>query len=227
MKSLVFDTSSIISLSTNNLLWTLRALKKDFKGKFYIPSSVKKELVDTPMKGRKYKLEAMMISKVIKEGLLNVYDEIKVKRLLELVNSIYTSEKREEAKNPGGKINILHKGETEALMLAIKLKANAFVVDERTTRLLLEDPEKLKGLLEKKLHTNIKIDYTVLNKFKIMVGKINVIRSTELMMVALEKGLFKDYLVDGEKDLVDALLWGLRLRGCAISTSEIKKLEGR
>ena len=49
MKSLVFDSSSIISLATNNLLWLLRPLKKQFKGDFYISKSIKHEIVDHPM----------------------------------------------------------------------------------------------------------------------------------------------------------------------------------
>lgn len=224
MKSLVFDTSSIISLSLNNLLWTLRLLKKNFKGEFYIPDAVKGELIDVPIQGKKYKLEAMQVSRDIIDGVLKVGEKIETDKFLKLINSIYTSKKKTEAKNPGGEIQILQKGEVEALLLVVKLKADALVVDERTTRLLLEDPEKLKGILEKKLHTEIDINYNSLNKFKIQVGIINVIRSTELMMVALEKGLLKDYIVDGKKELVDAILWGLRLRGCSISDEEIGEL---
>ena len=224
MKSLVFDSSSIISLSLNNLLWTLKSLKKNFKGEFYIPDAVKRELIDVPIQGKKYKLEAMQVSRDILDGVLKIGEKIEINKFLELVNSIYTSKKKTEAKNPGGKIQILQKGEVEALLLAVKLKADVLVVDERTTRLLLENPEKLRELLEKKLHTSVEINYNSLNKFNVQIGIINVIRSSELMMIAFEKGILEDYLVDGKKELIDAILWGLRLRGCSISNEEIDEL---
>ena len=43
MRSIIFDTGPIISLVTNNMLWLLEPLKKQFKGEFYITKSVKKE----------------------------------------------------------------------------------------------------------------------------------------------------------------------------------------
>ena len=41
MKALVFDSSAIISLATNNLLWTVKHLKEKFGGEFILPASVK------------------------------------------------------------------------------------------------------------------------------------------------------------------------------------------
>ena len=46
MKNIVFDTSSIISIVTNDLLGTLKLLKQNFDVEFYIPESVKVELID-------------------------------------------------------------------------------------------------------------------------------------------------------------------------------------
>ena len=141
MKILVFDTSSIISLVTNNLLGTLNPLKERFRGEFYIPKSVEYELVDKPLEGKMFKLEAMMVRRAIRNKLLNVYsNEINVESLLNKVNSIYYEK--------GKPINIVSKAEVEALALAVNMKAEAYVVDERTMRLLVEDPEKLKLRVE-------------------------------------------------------------------------------
>ena len=43
------------------------------------------------------------------------------------------------------------------------------------------------------------------------------------MLIAYEKGFF-DSLGD-KKQVLDGLLWGLRLRGCAISGREIDEIE--
>ena len=219
MKILVFDTSSIISLVTNNLLGTLNPLKERFRGEFYIQKFVEYELVDKPLEGKMFKLEAMMVRRAIRNKLLNVYsNEINVESLLNKVNSIYYEK--------GKPINIVSKAEVEALALAVNMKAEAYVVDERTMRLLVEDPEKLKRIHENKLHTKITVNNEFLRELKNFVKGVKIIRSTELVLVAYEKGMFDKYLVDhtSRRDLVDALLWGLKLRGCSISEEEVKIL---
>ncbi len=219
MKIIVFDSSSIISLATNNLLWILKELKNYFEGKFVIPESVKKELIDNPLSSKFYKLEAIMINNYINEGYLEVYKEINVDELLDVSNKIYYVE--------GKNLIVLHKAEIEALALASKINANAYSVDERTMRLVIEDPYRLKDILERKLENKVIINKEYLKKFLDMTIKIPVIRSTELVMIAYEKGLFKNLInknVD-EHQLVEALLWGLKLRGCSISDKEIEIIE--
>ena len=224
MKVIVFDSSSIISLAMNDLLWTLKALKKIYKGDFYIPNSVKKEIIDVPIKSKKFKLEAIMISKLVDEGVLKVGKIVDVNKLLFLANSVFVSKENLQVKSPGGKLNILQKGEIEAIALCAELNADAYVVDERTMRLFMEDSEGLKTILEGKLHTSVSVDNKMLSDFKKQINGVNIIRSSELMMVALEKGLFEEYInVKNKRELVDAILWGLRLRGCAISTEEINE----
>ena len=224
MKAIVFDSSSIISLAMNDLLWTLKALKKIYKGDFYIPNSVKKEIIDVPIKSKKFKLEAIMISKLVDEGILKVGKTFDVNKLLFLANSVFISKENLQVKSPGGKLNILQKGEIEAIALCAELNADAYVVDERTMRLFMEDSEGLKTILEGKLHTSVSVDNKMLSDFKKQINGVNIIRSSELMMVALEKGMFNEYInIKNKRELVDAILWGLRLRGCAISTEEINE----
>ena len=46
------------------------------------------------------------------------------------------------------------------------------------------------------------------------------------MTVAFELGLFKEYenKFTNKKEIFEGILWGLKLRGCAISTEEIDEL---
>lgn len=217
MSSIIFDSGAIISLAMNDLLWTLKTLKEHFNGDFFIPISVKQEIVDKPLKSKRFKLEAIMVNNLIKEGILKVYTPLNIDNMMQLVNNLYQAD--------GKSITILQKGEIEALVLALKLNSNAYVVDERTMRMIIEDIDGLKDLLERKLHTKISIDKNKAELIKKMFKDVNVIRSTELMLVAFEKGLFKDYVKNvGKREFVDGLLWGLRLRGVSISTEEINKL---
>ncbi len=218
MKALIFDTSSIITIVTNDLLWLVKPLKQIFQGEFYIPNSVKIELVDKPFATKMFKLEAIMMNKAISEGEFLVNPQLNVDELLSHVNSIYNVK--------GRNLHIVDRGEVEALALVLRLQADAYVVDERTMRLLIEDPYVLKRILEKKLHMRIDINKKLVKEFLDIVKGIKVIRSIELVIMAYEKGLLNKYVTVGstELDLLDGLLWGLRLRGCSISNEEIDSI---
>ena len=218
MKKIVFDTSTLISLVTNDLLWVLKPLREKFNGEFLIPPSVKKELVDYPLKINRFKFEAVRIQSFIENGVLNLKERVDITNLLNSVNHIYSANNEN--------IKILHYGEIEALALAVSNKADAYIVDERTMRWLIEDPEALRQLLESKLHTPVTMDISLIRNFKNFIKDVKVIRSTELVMVAYELGLLKELVTNkyGAKELVDGVLWGLRRKGCAISTEEINDL---
>ncbi len=227
MRSIVFDSSAIISIATNNLLWVLKSLKEKFRGNFYITESVKEEIIDYPIKTKKFKLEAMQILSLISDGVLEVYSNDKVKErsyyFSNLINNMF------EAR--GEFIQVVQKGEMESLALVEYLSSNAFVIDERTTRVIIENPLKLLKLLGRKLHTKIKLNKNSLKAFKV-IGDINVIRTSELLAVAFELGILDKYIEDKEnlvgkdlkRDLLDGVLWGLKLKGCAISSNEINEL---
>ncbi len=219
MKTIVFDTSTIITIVTNNLLGLLKSLKERFGGEYYIPKAVEYELVDKPLEGKMFKLEAMIVRRAIKTGLIKKYNtEINAENMLNKINSIYMVK--------GKSIQLVSRAEVEALVLAVSLNADAYAVDERTMRLLIEDPERLRNIQENKLHMRVTMNKEFLLEFNKFVKGIKIIRSTELILVAYELGLLDKYLVDNisRRELVDALLWGLKLRGCSISEEEIKAL---
>ncbi len=218
MKALVFDSSTIISLAMNNLLWILKPLKKQFKGEFYIPNEVKAETVDRALNIKRFKFEAIQIQNEIKEGTIKIYPENlhqEVEELSSLVNKIFRSH--------GKPIKVIDEGEVAALVLFKRLDAEAVVIDERTTRLLLESPKQIAKILRKKMGRKIDIDGKSLHAFHSEFGDVNVLRSVELGVVAYELNLFKKYKTV-DKELLDAVLWGLRLKGCAISTQEIQEI---
>ena len=70
--------------------------------------------------------------------------------------------------------------------------------------------------MEKKLHTSIKVNK---NNYKSFIG-FKIIRSTELAYIAHKNNLFdlKDPLA------FEAILYGLKFKGCSISEAEVKEL---
>ena len=95
---------------------------------------------------------------------------------------------------------------------------NILAIDERTTRMIIEKPENLKNLLEKKMHTRIKIRKESFDLFK----GFKIIRSTEIMYIAYKKGFIK--IKDGNL-VLDAVLYGLKFKGCSISHDEIEEIK--
>ena len=221
-KALIFDSSSLISISLNGLLEELKKLKKIFNGEFIITKEVKREVIDDPIKIKMYELEALKIQNLIDEGCLNMPDKIGIqdKEITNLMFKLMNSANTMFVGN-GNEIQLIHQGEASCLALSKlmnerKIK-NVLAIDERTTRMLVEKPGNLKELLEKKLHTKIKLRESNFQQFK----GFKIIRSTELMYLA-----YKNNLIRWEgKEILDALLYALKFKGCAISSEEIEEIK--
>tara|TARA_Y100000310_G_C20698161_1_gene827213 strand:+ start:4913 stop:5602 length:690 start_codon:yes stop_codon:yes gene_type:complete len=224
MKNLVFDAGPIISLTMNNLLWILGDLKKQYRGKFLITEGVKQELIERPLKTKRFKFEAMQVNREINKGTLELFTDKHIKhdteKLLNLANSIFQGR--------GKNLQIVHLGEMAALALVLHHKSDALVVDERTTRQLIENPARLLKLLGRKFHTHITLDKEKLKEFSEIVKDVKVIRSIELVTIAYEIGLLDSYkmaIPNAKDELLDALLWGLKIDGASISPKDIGKIE--
>lgn len=213
MKALIFDSSSIISLALNDLLYILKPLKKIFGGEFFITENVKYELIDRSLQIKKFKLEALVIQSLINEGVLriqkNKFIDKETKKLLNIANNTFKAD--------GESIKIIHEGEASCLALYSYLPTNkkAIVVDERTTRMLCESPENLHKLFESKLHRKINAFEINFNFFK----RFKIIRSSELAYIAYKKGIIA--LPAKSHEAIEAILYALKYKGCAISHNEI------
>lgn len=225
-KSIIFDTGPIISLVTNNLLWILEPLKNKFNGEFYITHSVKRELVDKALSTKRFEFEALQICHLLNKGIIKIIDNQRIeelsKKLLNLANQSF--------KARGNYLNIVSGAEIEALAADSILDSETTVIDERTVRLLLENPQKLADLMEKKLHCKVIQDKENISNFRNLLKNVQIIRSTELVTVAYKLGFLNDYLIKAEmirnpkKRLLDSLLWAVKVRGASISGKEIKKI---
>ena len=224
MKTIVFDAGPVISLTMNNLLWLLEPLKKISNADFCITEQVKRELVDTPLnKTRKYMFEALQVLHYIENKTLEVIDDDAVRKqayeLLSIANNCFSAF--------GHNMQIVHEAEMSAIALHLQKKAEAFVVDEKTARLLMENPDRLHHILKHTLHTKVKKNKENLNKFRKITRGIKAIRSVELVTIAYEKGLLDKYLSNmqsSRKTLLESVLWGVKLNGCAVSKREIEQI---
>jgi hypothetical protein len=221
MKYLIFDSGPIISLTMAGLLPVLEKLKKIFPGEFIITPQVKIEIIDKPLKIKKYKLEAIQVKNLLERGIIKLSSDIvsdqrlesEVKKILKITNGVLRTTKDKE------KIKIIHKGEASCLAFSNLCRQNSvIVIDERTTRILTESPEKLEKLMERKLHTPLELEFSLIKDFK----DFKFIRSTELIFLAYKKNLIS---MKKDNDLLDALLYGLKFKGAAISGVEIEEMK--
>lgn len=223
-KAIIFDASTLISLGMNGFFREIEKLKNSFNGYFFITSYVKYEIIDRPINVKRFELEAMRMNKLLNQGILQmpfvigIKDDLiqeKTRKLLDIANKIFRAN--------GKEIHILDEAEVSCIVLSEILSEkgikNVVAVDERTLRLLVEKPEELKNVLKKKLHTKI---ISNSSDYKFFKG-FNLIRSSELVYI-----LYKNQLIDlnghSEKAL-DALLYAVKFKGCAISDDEIKEIK--
>jgi len=221
MKYLIFDAGPIISLTMNGMLPMVTRLKENFDGEFILTPDVKREIVDRPMKIKKYKLEAVRVKDMLEKGVFKLSSDVisnqklnkETKKILKIANGTLRTTAT------GEKIDIIHDGEASCLAFSNLCKCdNVIVIDERTTRMLTEAPEKLEKLMEKKLRTPIDANLSLLNKLK----RFKFVRSAELLYVAYKKDLVP---IEKSEDLLDALLYGVKFKGAAISSAEIEEMK--
>ncbi len=212
MNKIACDSSSLISMSDNCLLWLL----PNFDAEFVVPQEVKREIVDRPAKQTRFEFKAMRLQQAIHSGALKVVGDQAIskqgKELIELSNSLFKYGKHT--------VKLIHGGEAESLALMKKHGIQTLLVDERTTRLLIEDREALRKYIQRRTGFNLKINKSIGRRLEEELSEFNVIRSSELIAWAYEKGLLERF---GEsKDLLHASLYGLKYSGCSISNEEIE-----
>jgi len=219
MKSMSFDAGPLISLALAGMAQYLPRLKEHFGGEFIITPEVHGEVVDTPLQSKRFTLEALRIESLVRGGTITLIDEERIRaatgRVMRIANRCYRAK--------GSHMKLVHIGEASAIAAASLLGSSAIVIDERTTRMMLEAPESLRQLMQKRLHTRVELDRQQLRRLQDMTRGIGIIRSAELAFIAVEKGVV-DHLKlehDTGKMLCEAALWGVKFAGCSISENEI------
>lgn len=219
---IIFDASTLITIAMNGLLEELKSLKKIFSGKFIIPKEVKYETIERPIKIKRFELEAMKLQNLVEQKVLELpsvlgINDSEISKETEILMSIANT----TFEGGGKSIHLIDSGESSCLALSKILNTkkipNVIAVDERTIRMLCEKPENLKQLLQKKLKVNIRTNQENYSHF----SNFKFIRSCELIYVAYKKKVVRWQ----NRDILDALLYGLKFKGCAISDEEINEIK--
>lgn len=221
-KVLIFDSGALINLSMNGLLYILPELKKSFNGLFLITKAVKKEVVDRPITIHRFELGALRVQKLIEDKVLELPEKVGIdSKAIDGLTESLGNIANHYIQAQGRWIKIVSDGEMSCLALNDECEKLGFqtliAIDERTTRLLAENPQALENLMTKKLHQRAKLiakDFKIFEKYKF-------IRSSELVYVAYKKDILH---LKGKKAL-EASLYATKFHGSSITFEEIEELK--
>jgi predicted nucleic acid-binding protein len=218
-KEILCDSGIFISLTGSCLDKILYYLSEKFNVNFIIPPSVEEEMVQRPLSKRmkQYAFSAIKIKSAISDGIIipvnaNVASE--ANKILHAANHMFFAK--------GRQLQLIQTGEAEMLALAKRLDIGNILIDERTTRMLIEAPFKMKEHLQDELGVNVMVDRKSLTEFSSYTKGMSAIRSSELVMLAYENGFF-DHFGELKKQALEAAFYKVRFSGCSLRFDEIEE----
>ena len=215
----VFDASSLISMSQSCLINILGDLQHEIGARFVVPESVYAEVVEKPINIKRFELNAVRIKKAVDEGWLEIkaLDRIHQEQATEIdgiANQLFFIK--------GRPLQIVQRVEIDALALLDQLGSKLLVIDERTARSIIEDPARLKTIIERRKDRRVFLKKENADALRAMFPDLRIVRSVELVALAFEKGVAAKELPN-DKQALEAALYAVKYAGCAVSRSEIEQ----
>lgn len=213
----VIDTGTMITLAGTCLMNVFREFVKTNRLELLISGTVAEESVWKPITNKRFALNAARIKYAMNTGIIKTIptsSEIArtQQKILQLANNIFFTQ--------NGPLSIIQAGEAEALAIAKLQNVKMLFIDERTTRSLIEDPSRLKQVLERRQEEAVTMNQQNLNSFRAMFPELKMFRSVDIIAMAYEQNLFDHELAHGRLEL-EAALYAAKFAGCAVSEKEI------
>ncbi|HIH23176.1 TPA: hypothetical protein HA238_05600 [Candidatus Micrarchaeota archaeon] len=217
-RAVLCDSSALISLTDSCLDNVLSFFHSKSNLKFVIPPSVEYETILRPLNSdlKQYLFSAVKIQRLVKDGIVSRIDmnvREKAARVLELANNMLYVK--------GKPMKLLHLGEAEMIALANELDVKDILIDERTTRMLIEAPFRIKEHIEHEFGVSVLLNNESMHSFSSLTSGMRVLRSSEMVMLAYENGFFDGFGADSKKNAVNCALYKIKFSGCSIRFDEI------
>ena len=215
-KAVLCDSSSLISLTNSCFIDLLYFFNKRFNVQFIIAPSVKKEIIERPLaiSMKAYELSAMRMKRALDDNVLQEVDGEsleRAKRIMDLANGMFYAMSKP--------VHLVDLGEADMIALSQSTGCSLILMDERTTRMLIEAPFRLKEHMEKEMGVSVMVNRRNFDEFKEITGGMKVIRSSELASLAFKAGYFSPFPNPGK--MLEATLYSLKYNGCSIGFDEI------
>jgi predicted nucleic acid-binding protein len=218
-KTVLCDSSSLISLTNSCFIDLLYFFTKRFSTQFIIAPSVEKEIIERPLSisMKAYELSAMRMKKAIDDRALSEVNQDtldKAKEIMDLANNMLFARSKP--------IHLVDIGEADIIALAKATDSDVILMDERTTRMLIEAPFRLKEHMESEMGITVMLNKRSFDDFKRIVEGMKVIRSSEIVSIAYKAGYFSTFQNPGK--MLEASLYSLKYGGCSIGFNEIDQI---
>ncbi|MBN1169972.1 hypothetical protein JXA56_03025 [Candidatus Micrarchaeota archaeon] len=218
-KDVLVDAGVLISLTSSCLDNMLYFFAEKHKVRFIIPPSVEQEVVGRPLQSKikRYLFSALRIQAAIDDGIIVVVDaEVKEKtaKLMKAANNLFYIK--------GKPLHLIDPGESEMLILAKELGVEYILIDERTTRMLIEAPLKLKDHLADEFKVNVIVNKKNFQYLTAEISALRALRTSELVMLSYENGYFLDFQ-SLQPAILEAVLYKIKYAGCSVGFREIKE----
>ncbi len=213
MVKLVCDSGPLISFSDTCLINIVSFLRQR-GAEFIIPRSVEQEIVSTPINIRRYQFSAVRLHKAIDDGDLKIVDADQqlVESISNAANSVFSVR--------GNQLKILHAGEVACLAVYRKFNCSVLVIDEKTTRLLIEDPELLREKISDEYSAKVIVNQKSLDEFTSLMKGVQILRSSDLAAIAAKRGYFNSFGKHSGQAF-RAAIYALKQAGCSLSEKEV------
>ncbi len=177
-----------------------------------------RETVQRPLKTTRFEYSAIRLNHLLQQATVRQVEfgdtSLATNELLALANKLFWVQERP--------LELMQRGEAECLAVYKKAGAKALLIDEKTTRLLLESPEMLLKKISGEYEHKISVEESALAQWREKTQGFFVVRSSELAAIAAAKGFFKPFK-SLEKKALHAALYAVRNAGCAVSEEEIRE----
>ena len=207
------DSGPLISFSDTCLISVLPFLAK-LGAEFLITPAVEKEIVLNPINVHRYAFSAIRLHKTIDDKLLRVIDVDShlMNRIMNSANAAFLLR--------GKPMKLIHAGEAACLAAYKQNGCSALAIDEKTTRLLIENPALLADNISEQFGQRIIVDKRSLDEFTSLTSGIEIIRASELLAIATKNGYFDSFGKHKEQAFHTAI-YALKQAGCSLSEKEV------
>lgn len=218
-KNIICDSSALISLADTCNIGALAFLTQ-LGIRFYITPGVKDEIINRPLTIRKYAFSAARLQKNVNDNTLRFVTSTtlhqQTQKILETANHMIRVDKKP--------LELLQLGEAECIAAFASVSADALLIDEKTTRMLIENPYKFRETIAAEYKQDAALDTQKRGEFEEAAKGITCMRSAELLAYAYRKGFFDEYK-ENRDTAFKASVYSLREAGCSLTSTEILEYE--
>lgn len=217
MNAIIFDSSTLISLSEKCFLRLLMHVQEHSDCRFLLSQSVWEESVETPNRIHRFELNAERIREAVETGWMEIVHPTAETQKWAVQIEEWANHSFFIGKKP---LAILQAGEIETMALYLSLQADAMAIDERTCRMLVEEPLRLQNHIGSKYDKKITANQAAIAKLQSKFKSALIVRSCDLLAWTYSHGLFGYELAQNPATL-EASLFAVKIAGCAVSSQEI------